>query len=291
MPDTIKNIYLKKKIDGAIVTIYPHSDAGIISYTKGSGQDAVSTTVAEELASLASSLAGVSSEQEIKSWIATAKSEILGSGEINQAYDTLKEVADYLSGDNSGAGAAASLAQLLDEVEDENDGLLARMTAAETAISGINTTIGADDTSGLRLRIKNAEDDIDANETSISGINAAIGTDSTSGTINGRITALETTVGDANSGLVKGVADNASDITALETTVGDSTSGLVKDVADIQTDIGDDNTAASVKGRITALESYTQVIMTSTNPTALTADDNTLYIVYDKEEILDDPTI
>lgn len=278
MPDTIKNIYLKKKIDGAIVTIYPHSDAGIISYTKGSGQDAVSTTVAEELASLASSLAGVSSEQEIKSWIATAKSEILGSGEINQAYDTLKEVADYLSGDNSGAGAAASLAQLLDEVEDENDGLLARMTAAETAISGINTTIGADDTSGLRLRIKNAEDDIDANETSISGIN-------------GRITTLETTVGDANSGLVKGVADNASDITALETTVGDSTSGLVKDVADIQTDIGDDNTAASVKGRITALESYTQVIMTSTNPTALTADDNTLYIVYDKEEILDDPTI
>ena len=40
----------------------------------------------------------------------------------------------------------------------------------------------------------------------------------------------------------------------LETAVGDKDSGLVKDVADIKTAIGDESTAASILGRIKALE-------------------------------------
>ena len=43
----------------------------------------------------------------------------------------------------------------------------------------------------------------------------------------------------------------------LETAVGDSDSGLVKDVADIKTAIGDESTAASILGRIKALEDAT----------------------------------
>ena len=46
------------------------------------------------------------------------------------------------------------------------------------------------------------------------------------------VEALESTVGDSDSGLVKDVAD-------LATTVGDSDSGLVKDVADLATTVGD----------------------------------------------------
>ena len=49
-------------------------------------------------------------------------------------------------------------------------------------------------------------------------------------TAEGKITTLETTVGNSTSGLVKDVAD-------LKTTVGDSTTGLVKDVADLNTKI------------------------------------------------------
>ena len=59
-----------------------------------------------------------------------------------------------------------------------------------------------------------------------------------------RISALETTVGDASSGLVKDVDDLQSDmtnvqsdITALQGTVGDASSGLVKDVDDLQSDM------------------------------------------------------
>ena len=54
--------------------------------------------------------------------------------------------------------------------------------------------------------------------------------------------------------LKKGETGEAADISALEETVGDTDSGLVKDVADIQTAIGDESTAASILGRIKALE-------------------------------------
>ena len=47
-----------------------------------------------------------------------------------------------------------------------------------------------------------------------------------------RVEALETTVGDSDSGLVK-------DVDTLETTVGDSEGGLVKDVDTLETTVGD----------------------------------------------------
>lgn len=50
-------------------------------------------------------------------------------------------------------------------------------------------------------------------------------------TLESAVEALQTTVGDNDSGLVKDVAD-------IETTVGDNDSGLVKDVADLQTAVG-----------------------------------------------------
>ena len=63
------------------------------------------------------------------------------------------------------------------------------------------------------------------------------------------ITALETAVGDNDSGLIKDVAD-------LKTAVGDADSGLVKGVADINSEIGTDDTPATIKGRIYALEDH-----------------------------------
>jgi len=45
-----------------------------------------------------------------------------------------------------------------------------------------------------------------------------------------------------------------SKVTALETAVGDKDSGAIKDIADINTAIGDESTAASILGRIKALE-------------------------------------
>ena len=109
-------------------------------------------------------------------------------------------------------------------------------------------------------------------------------TDTATNALGGRVTTLETTVGDASNGLVKKVDDNAKDITALkgradalETKVGNESSGLIKDVAAntkaiaainhettgilaqaksyTDTEIGKVNTAAGALGnRVTALE-------------------------------------
>ena len=50
------------------------------------------------------------------------------------------------------------------------------------------------------------------------------------------------------------IAEIEDDVSALKTAVGDKDSGAVKDIADIKTAIGDESTAASILGRIKALE-------------------------------------
>lgn len=75
----------------------------------------------------------------------------------------------------------------------------------------------------------------------VKSLDAAVSTDTTD------VTALKTTVGDSNSGLVK-------DTAALKTTVGDAGSGLVKDVAANKTAIGTEETEGSILYRIKALE-------------------------------------
>ena len=70
------------------------------------------------------------------------------------------------------------------------------------------------------------------------------------GGVEGKVTALETTVGDASSGLVK-------DVATLKTTVGDASSGLVKDVNDLNTAIGtkaNQSDLVAATNRITANE-------------------------------------
>ena len=83
------------------------------------------------------------------------------------------------------------------------------------------------------------------------------------GNVEGKVTALETTVGDASSGLVK-------DVTALETTVGDASSGLVKDVNDLRNQGNTLNSALGNKADKTELDAAKEKITTNeTNITAL----------------------
>lgn len=56
--------------------------------------------------------------------------------------------------------------------------------------------------------------------------------------LDSRVSALEETVGDSSSGLVKDVSDIGTSVGSLEETVGDSESGLVKDVSDLETSVG-----------------------------------------------------
>lgn len=58
----------------------------------------------------------------------------------------------------------------------------------------------------------------------------------------------------SNSGESADISELENSVGALETAVGDSDSGLVKDVADIETAIGDESTEGTILARIKALE-------------------------------------
>ena len=99
--------------------------------------------------------------------------------------------------------------------------------------------------------------DVDANEVEYDNtVSGLVATDaqaaidevvSAVGVNESAISALESTVGGAGSGLVKDVTDLQTSVGSIESTVGDSNSGLVKDVADLQSTVGDTN-AGLVKG-------------------------------------------
>ena len=88
------------------------------------------------------------------------------------------------------------------------------------------------------------------------------------GNVEGKVTALETTVGDASSGLVK-------DVTALETTVGDASSGLVKDVNDLRNQGNTLNSALGSKANKSDLDEANAKITDLQAKTAKLSDDGT----------------
>lgn len=170
---SVKNVYLKKKIEGTIYDIYPHTDAGIVTFTRAAigneGEGDITTTVDAELAAL-------------RTLVADTEARILGltdehaNDTIIATYDTIREIASYLS---TNGDAIATINSLNNAINDSSTGVVKRVGDLETTVDDLKTTVG-DASSGL---VKGVAD------------NAA------------DITALETTVGDASSGLVKRVTD------------------------------------------------------------------------------------
>lgn len=189
----------------------------------------------------------------------------------DEKYDTLKEIADWIKNDETGtADIVADITALQNAVgskatkdEEGKDvpatGLYGDIAEIKEAIGLADTTTGTSLTqrvAELESTVNDEETGVAANANAISALNATVG-DANSGLVKGvadnkaaikknedAISALNTTVNDESTGLVKKVADNttaintnASDISALKTAVGDETSGLVKGVADNATAI------------------------------------------------------
>ena len=87
----------------------------------------------------------------------------------------------------------------------------------------------------------------------IKALQDEIGDDTTANTILKRLKDVETTVGNSSSGLVKTVGDHT---TAIGKASGEGAGGILKDVADIKSAIGDEDTAASILGRIKIIEEW-----------------------------------
>ena len=171
---SVKNVYLKKKIEGTIYDIYPHTDAGIVTFTRAAigneGEGDVTTTVDAELAAL-------------RTLVADTEARILGltdehaNDTIIATYDTIREIASYLS---TNGDAIATINSLNNTVGDASSGLVKRVTDLETIVGN--------DSKGLIRDIAN-------NTSRISTLEATVGTAS-AGLVK-RVTDLETATSSA----------------------------------------------------------------------------------------------
>lgn len=223
---SVKKVLMSKKIANVLYDIYPKTAADVVEYMDGSS----ATTVQAALAEVKSTVAGMYTNAQIDAAVQAVDARLTaligGDVSLDEAFDTIKEISDYLSsGDGAAvAGLITDVANLKTTVGDASSGLV-------KDVADLQTTVG-DSTSGLVADMAEAQSDI---------------------------TALEGTVGDANSGLVKDMADAQADITALEGTVGDASSGLVKDVADLKAVGAVKVEASTVNGNIKINGSETQV--------------------------------
>lgn len=173
----IKNMILKKKIAGIVYDMYAKSSAELIDY-------GTSSNVATEIAKLISDLENVTKDEGIIDAKVKAESDALynkimgitdeDSTTVSEAYDTLKEVANYIA---------------------EHGDLVTGFT---TDIQALTTAIGIVGTAeepgyGILKDLADLTGRVDTLETDVTG--------------------LKSTVGDANGGIVKAIAD-------INTTIG-----------------------------------------------------------------------
>ena len=118
--------------------------------------------------------------------------------------DTLNDLKDTVNGKADEDAVTTAL-------DSKADTDLSNLTAA--GITKIKDTMSADI-------------DLKADKNTVTALEGRVGG------VEGKVTTLAGTVGDASNGLVK-------DVTTLKTTVGDASSGLVKDVATLKTTVGD----------------------------------------------------
>lgn len=162
MPNDIKKMRLRKKIDTVVYDIYTKTSADIVEYGD--------TNVKAKLDALSSGLAAVITEATVDSKIASAidtlYNRIMGITEqdgtaVAEAYDTLKEVANYLTSHGSVVnGFTTDINGLKGVVGDASSGLV-------KDVSDLKTTVNAMDYSKVTASLTNGKINIDGTDVTV----------------------------------------------------------------------------------------------------------------------------
>ena len=168
----IRNVLLKKKIGSTLYDIYVKTDAALVDYTRGSGENAVNTNVAAELAKIAS---------DATTAVNGLRTEIMGTGTINEYFDTVKEIADWLQ-DTHNTTAATIVTDLNNVIDDV--GVASSPAEGVEGQEGYKAAVTA---TGLHADIEQNASDIDDLEAALGESTDAVG----NSTAFARIKALE----------------------------------------------------------------------------------------------------
>jgi hypothetical protein len=184
-------------------------------------------------------------------------------GGLTDALDTLKEIQDYLNGDGSAAGSVvdriAANEDAIADLEDlfvEGGAFNERVEDVEEAVATLQDIVdGYTDKGAIKTAVDAAQGD--ATQALADADNAAKAAKAAQDDVD----ALERVVGDANSGLVKAVADvtgtankNKEDIAGLTTRMGTAEGNISTLQGIVST--GDDSNA-NLRQAITALQTLT----------------------------------
>lgn len=240
---SVKSVLLKKKVNDVVYDIYPKTSSDIVTYGD-------SSTVAAEIASLITNVGTGTVDDRIEAM----RKEILGitdGSTIDAAYDTLKEIADWIASDTTAS------ATLVDKV-----------SALETAV-GTEAVEGGAAATGLYLKIANVETAVATAQAAAEAAQTSATAASTAATAaQTDVDALEAVVNNETTGLAatktiadQGVADAATAQAAAEAA---------------------QSTADDVATRVTALESENKtevVVVAEADYVESSVDENDLYFV------------
>lgn len=300
-----KKVILTRKINDILYDIFPKTSADVVVY----GETTVSATLAEFANALANVYTKTETDDAIKTSATNLYNKIMGITEedgatVNEAYDTLKEVAAWI--DEHGDIAAVFLSDitaLKTAVGDENSGLIKAMADAQSAIQ-TNT----DDIDALEAAVNDLESAMTDAQNAISALQTL------TEEYGDRITQLESFVvgnnpAEGNGGLLGDMEDakqaiqsNANDITVLqgesldyenrisnlETTVGDDASGLVMRVNALEA-VGATKTEASKTNgniKIDGLETTVYTHPETHNATMIVEDDTHKFVTSEEKAII-----
>lgn len=314
MPANIKKVLLQKKISDTLYQIYPKTEAGIVEYTKtvvtpGEADSEVVTSVAAELALLKSTIDN--NQSAALQAVADLQDAIEGLGDnesLQESFDTLKEIGDFLATHETSIGALAAL------IADVGTPSVAANPNAEPpvvaqAATGLHAAVEALQAVGSTKVSKTANDGTTQAANGhlyIDGVDTTVYSD----------TALVTEIGvepDAGQSITgSGLKKRVHDLEAVGATKTSKTSGAttaanghvfiddadttIYDDSELVTAIGTSDTTAGsgdgtgILGRLDALEAVGSTKVSKTNGGS-TASNGHVYIDGTDTTIYDDTTL
>ena len=106
----IKKAILNKVVSGVAYEVYPKTSADIVTYNKGTGNEAVDTTVAAELAALATAISnGDAASLQAVADLRQLVFDFQDGETISTTYDTIREIAAFLDQHDESIGQLAAL--------------------------------------------------------------------------------------------------------------------------------------------------------------------------------------